>query len=97
MKVSLHPQAELELVATAAFYAQKAGAVLGESFVAEFTRTVDLLVVHPRLGASWQGELRRLPLRRFPYTIVYREAESTIEIVAIAHQSRKPGYWRDRE
>jgi hypothetical protein len=39
---------------------------------------------------------KRLPLRRFPYTVVYREMESEIQIVAFAHTSRKPGYWFSR-
>ena len=33
---------------------------------------------------------------RFPYTIVYRVRDQDIVIVAIAHHSREPGYWRHR-
>jgi hypothetical protein len=32
----------------------------------------------------------------FPYDVVYRVSETIIEIVAIAHHARKPGYWRYR-
>jgi hypothetical protein len=35
-------------------------------------------------------------LRRFPYLIVFREGMEGIEIVAVAHGRRRPGYWRDR-
>jgi hypothetical protein len=36
-------------------------------------------------------------LDRFPYTIVYEEDDvNGPQIYAIAHQSRKPGYWNDR-
>jgi hypothetical protein len=34
---------------------------------------------------------------RFPYSIVYKEAADKIMIVAIAHQRRRPGYWRRRK
>lgn len=37
-----------------------------------------------------------MPLRRFPYSIVYVELEDEIGVVAIAHGSRKPGFWRQR-
>jgi hypothetical protein len=35
-------------------------------------------------------------LRRFPFVIIFREAAVRIEILAIAHGRRRPGYWRDR-
>ena len=34
--------------------------------------------------------------RRFPYKIVYRLRTDDIVIVAVAHDSREPGYWHDR-
>jgi hypothetical protein len=35
-------------------------------------------------------------MRRFPYSIYFREIEGGIEIVAISHHSRQQGYWLDR-
>jgi hypothetical protein len=35
-------------------------------------------------------------LKRFPYDIVVRELSEEILVVAVAHHSRRPGYWRDR-
>jgi hypothetical protein len=32
----------------------------------------------------------------FPYSIVYRVESSRVLVVAGAHTSRRPGYWRDR-
>jgi len=40
--------------------------------------------------------IRRLVMRRFPYAIVVRKIGDSIEVIAIAHHSRRPGYWRDR-
>lgn len=40
---------------------------------------------------------RRFLLRGFPYLLIYRELESdTIQILAVAHTSRRPGYWEQR-
>lgn len=66
MKISLNAQAELELVEGAAYYAREANRELGEAFIAEFDRSAKLLGEYPRLGATWRGRIRRLPLRRFP-------------------------------
>lgn len=38
----------------------------------------------------------KLILKRFPYDIVVRESPKEIIVVAVAHQSRRPGYWRNR-
>jgi hypothetical protein len=35
-------------------------------------------------------------LRRFPFLIVYRETPHAIQVIALAHVRRRPGYWRRR-
>jgi hypothetical protein len=37
-----------------------------------------------------------IPLKRFPYIIVYRELEEEIQIVAVAHAHRRQAYWKKR-
>jgi hypothetical protein len=96
MIVSLHHLAEAELVEGTAFYAQEGGRTLAEPFVAEFSRSAALLNERPELGARWRGDLRGLPLRRFLYSIVYHPGVGVLHIVALAHYSRRPGYWRRR-
>ena len=96
MKVSLAAEAEQELVEGARFYAREANAELGHAFISEFERSATLLLEQPHLGAVWRGSVRRLPLRRFPYSIVYYVRESEVRVLAIAHQRRKPGFWRGR-
>lgn len=85
-----------DLVESGLYYAREAGAKLARAFVAEFERPAALLGTRPELGAPWRGKIRRLPLRRFPYHIVYYASDGEIRILAVAHQSRKPGFWRSR-
>jgi toxin ParE1/3/4 len=92
----LRPRAEQELIEGARFYAREANAELGHAFISQFERSATLLLEHPNLGAVWRGSVRRLPLRRFPYSIVYYVREFEIRVLAIAHQRRKPGFWRGR-
>jgi toxin ParE1/3/4 len=39
---------------------------------------------------------RRILLGRFPFSVVFRERLHDIQIVAVAHTSRRPGYWARR-
>lgn len=32
----------------------------------------------------------------FPYDIVYRVTTADLEVLAVAHHRRRPGYWRRR-
>ena len=96
MIVSSHPLADDEFVDAAVYYAREGTRQLGEDFIGEFEKSIGLLREYPRLGAVWRGVFRRLPLRRFPYSIVYHLSGEEIRIVAMAHQRRKPGYWRGR-
>lgn len=96
MKVSTHPLAADELVDGASFYAREASIALAQDFISEFERSVDLLRANPKLGPVFHGGFRRLPLRRFPYSLVYFVAGEEIRIIAVAHQRRRPGCWRSR-
>lgn len=96
MKVSLAPEAERELIEGGLIYSREGSAQLAHSFISEFERAAALLAEFPRLGAVWRGRTRRFPLRRFPYSIVYYLRESEVRVLAVAHQSRKPGFWRGR-
>ncbi len=89
-----------ELRAVVAWYEEKQPGLGGE-FFAEVEHTVELIQRHPGLGTSVprvpaERGTRRLPLRRFPYTVIYREVETEIQIIAFAHDRRKPGYWSSR-
>lgn len=35
-------------------------------------------------------------MRRFPYQIIYRVINEEVTVIAIAHTSRQPAYWRER-
>jgi plasmid stabilization system protein ParE len=96
MIVSVHPEAEEELIAGATYYARHATSKVAKDFLDEFDYAVSLLRNFPGLGTPRQGKARRLPLRRFPYSVVYYETADRLRVVAIAHHRRKPGYWRGR-
>ena len=96
MKVSLTQDAEDELIDSARYYASEANAELGREFISEFERSLALLQEHPKFGAVWRDVTRRPPLRRFPYSIVYVLLDDEIRVLAVAHQNRRPGFWKGR-
>ena len=97
MTVVVAPEAERELIDGAIFYANEANADLGFAFIAEFERVLTMLEAHPGLGVPWRGLTRRLPLRRFPYSVIYRIKAEELRVIALAHQRRQPGYWAGRK
>jgi hypothetical protein len=50
----------------------------------------------PRTFLAHEHGSRRVLLRRFPFSVVYRCGDAHILIVAFAHGSHRPGYWRMR-
>lgn len=96
MKVSVQPAAADELREAAKFYADRADQALGLALIAEFERALNFLTLNPELGAVWRGTARRFPLRRFPYSIVYQIKPEELRVIALAHQRRRPSYWKNR-
>lgn len=96
MIYSLHPEAESDLREAAEFYRERAGDTFVRAFFGEFERSMTLLLDHPLLGALWVHGKRRLVMRHFPYSIIYTIAAREIQVLAVAHQRRRAGYWRKR-
>lgn len=95
MSHSIHPEAEAEFEAAAEYYnAQEAG--LGDDLYFEVFATIDRIICDPNTWPRFSHRTRRCLCNRFPYSVIYRNTDNEITIFAVAHQSRKPGYWKDR-
>ena len=95
MNYEFHPEAEQELHEAAARYESEI-AELGFRLVDEVEHVIQLLLEHPDLGSRLDSELRHFVLRRFPFSVVYAVTSEIVHVLAIAHGSREPGYWRPR-
>ena len=42
------------------------------------------------------GEYRYVRLQKFPYVVVFHQRPGTLLVLAVAHTSRRFGYWRRR-
>ena len=88
-------EAELEVLEAVSFYKERAGD-LAADFYAEFKRAREEIAAFPEFWGPVGGCYRRKLLGRYPYGIIYRVEGDEILIVALAHTSRRPGYWRGR-
>ncbi len=95
MKAEFHPAAGEEIVETTAYYDSEVPG-LGNGFILEVQRIVGLLQDQPQIGQRVEGDFRRIVLARFPYSLIYSIEPDKIWVVAVAHQRRRPGYWRKR-
>jgi toxin ParE1/3/4 len=66
------------------------------NFVAEVERAVELIAASPHRWPRGLHGTRKFVLQRFPFAIVYREREIDVQVLAIAHGHRRPGYWKGR-
>jgi hypothetical protein len=93
--IYFHPDANFEAEEAADRYeAIRLG--LGKDFRDELLAAVSRVRHNPLLYAVEEGSIRIAPLHRFPYSLIYEELTDQIWVAAVAHQSRRPGYWRRR-
>lgn len=93
--LEIHPAALAELRSAVLWY-QERNQTAARSFVSEVERATDLVLASPGRWPSGEHGTRRFVLQRFPFAIVYREKTTVVQILAIAHGHRRPGYWTER-
>jgi len=93
--VEFHPEARAELTGAAEWYLARSATAAIE-FAREVEHGIDRIGEFPERYPVTRKGWRRFVLLKFPFDLVYRILEGRIEIVAVAHQSRRPGYWKAR-
>jgi len=93
--VSFHEGAESEFNEAADFYDLESPG-LGTVFIDEVHKAIENIHRFAEASPLIRGRVRRKVLFRFPYSIIYSVKKPEIRILAIAHQKRRPFYWRGR-
>ena len=100
LAIEFEPEASLELSHAANWYEDRR-TNLGFDFLRVVDGTVQR-VAQRKLPGSRVPELdatsmvRRVPVPRFPYQIVYLVVDDVVRVLAVAHDRRRPRYWSDR-
>ena len=95
MNIRLLEPAHAELDEAIGWYAEQAPG-LGDAFLLETLKVLKLVEQFPQAWHPLTPKIRRCRLKRFPYSVVYTLDAEGILVLAVAHQHRKPGYWRNR-
>lgn len=68
--------------------------IAAEAFRTETIEAIEQIGKTPLGRSPDEAGNRRRVLHRFPYSVVYEVAGSTVTILAVTHHRRKPGYWK---
>jgi toxin ParE1/3/4 len=93
--VRFHPEAAEETQAAVDWYRRRSSDAAA-GFVAELDHAIERIAELPETWPSYIDNTRRFVFRVYPFCVVYRVANELVEVVAVAHSKRKPGYWASR-
>lgn len=89
------PPAEEEMTEASRYY-ERASSGLGQEFLDDLQQTAVADRDHPGIGRPAGAVFRQTPIRIFPFLLIYADEQDDLVVVAVAHQKRRPGYWRTR-
>jgi plasmid stabilization system protein ParE len=69
---------------------------LGGRFTAAVEAAAARAMAFPLSGSPDRSNTRRMIVKGFPFSIVYRPETTGIVVFAVAHHSRRPYYWLSR-
>jgi len=95
MEVSFHPEAVGDALQSRIWYSERSPKA-GGAFETELARAIARLRDAPLRWPPFGQGTRKALLRRFPFAVIYRVGMDEIQVLAVAHLHRRPGFWRDR-
>ena len=90
-----HPSAQVEIEAAHDLYFRRSPQA-ADGFYEELIPALNRVREHPQQYPSHLYGTQRLVLSRYPFFVVFRERLQDIQIIAVAHTKRRPGYWAKR-
>ncbi len=93
--IEIHEAAEAEIAEGADFYDLRSTG-LGSTFLDEIERAIRTLSEFPESAPLVRGLVRKKPIAKFPYSLIYSVRPTVIRVLAVAHHKRRPFYWRSR-
>lgn len=69
---------------------------LGDDFIKELESAYEAIEELPLTWPKFENNCRRFVLSKFPFSVIYHHSENSVFVVAVMHNSKKPGYWVSR-
>ena len=94
MKVVFHRLFQKDINSAMKYYDAEGGEELGDRFFVEIERAVHKVIENPKGTHFVKGrtDLRRAPLKTYPYHIIYEESEVRLRFLILRHDRRHPSY-----
>lgn len=90
-------EAEKDYVDVVSYYLEEDTPHTAERFSNALANSYREIKETPLLFAADKDGIRRKPIKGFPeHSVTYRVTGDAIEIIAIRHHKRKPGFWQKR-
>ncbi len=94
-EIRFHDAAREEYLESYLWYFER-GIHIAATFEHEVDLALQAILEKPEQWPVYTGKWRRILLRRFPFAIIYKQADTLITVIAVMHTSRRPGYWKAR-
>lgn len=95
-KLLISEAAEEEYADSLRWYVERSTRA-AEGFEAEFEQALVAIAAHPDRYPLCDDRHRFFLLKRYPFQVIYRPtSDDHWLVIAVAHTSRRPGYWRNR-
>jgi plasmid stabilization system protein ParE len=95
-RVRFHPEADQEVAEQEAWYRERSE-VAAQGFLLELDAAIRAVAEFPERWPQQRRGERRYVFPRYPFVLLYRVRGDHVFITAVAHQSRRPGYWGRRK
>lgn len=94
-RVIVRPAARADILAAYRWYEKERNG-LGTEFLRAIRSAMSTVGENPEVYAVVRGDIRRVNLHRFPYSLFYRFQAELIIVIACMHGSRDPKRWESR-
>jgi len=89
-------QEAFEEAETAQLWYVERSLAAASAFINELNHAVDVVSENPERWPRYISGTRRYVFPKFPFSLIYRIHKDVIEVIAVSHDKRKPGYWSQR-
>lgn len=95
MKYRFLAPAKQELIEAVAYFDSERNG-LGDDLLDEIDVSIRRILEFPEAHSLVTQNIRRGRIKRFPYGLLYQVYQNEVIFIALMHERREPGYWKNR-
>lgn len=95
MHLEFFEDAAAEIEEDRAWYLKRSASAEA-GFLRELDHAIQQVTDAPEQWPQYLARTRRYVFPTYPYSLIYFVEDDVINVVAVAHDKKRPGYWRKR-